>query len=99
MVKLFIVGFPKDMDEVEMVELFSTYGAVANVTIVTDKVTLASKGYGFISMADQLGAERAITAMNGATIDNRTITVRFAEDKQAPPVILSPLPRKKRPRR
>ena len=83
MVKLFIVGFPKDMQEIELVELFSAYGTVNTITIVTDKDSGESKGYGFITMTDQRGAERAIAAMDGAEIDHRKISVRVAEDKRS----------------
>jgi RNA recognition motif-containing protein len=83
MPKLFIVGFPRDMEEVELVELFSNYGIVNIVTIVTDQITGESKGYGFITMADGAGAERAITALDQAEIDGRVISVRFTDDKIA----------------
>jgi RNA recognition motif-containing protein len=86
MAKLFIVGFPKDMEEIELVEMFSVYGTVNTVTIITDKDTGASKGYGFITMTDDAGAERAIAALDGAEIDDRQINVRIADDKnQAKP--------------
>jgi len=81
MAKLFIVGFPKDMEEIELVEMFSIYGTVHSVTIITDIDTGESKCYGFITMTDQQGAERAIEAMDGASIDDRQISVRFADDK------------------
>jgi len=84
MTKLFIVGFPRDMQEIELVESFSAYGQVSTITIVTDKETGKSKGYGFITMTDEAGAKRAIEAMNGATIGDRQISVRTAEDKSAP---------------
>jgi RNA recognition motif-containing protein len=106
MAKLFIVGFPRDMQEIELVELFSAHGTVNTVTIVTDKSTGESKGYGFITMTDDAGAERAIQAMNGVMIDDRTITVRFAEEKQPAKPVASgrrdnrtATPRPKRPRR
>ncbi|OOQ58438.1 RNA recognition motif domain-containing protein [Mucilaginibacter pedocola] len=81
MVKLFIVGIPRDMDEVELVELFSAHGTVDTVTVVTNRVTGESKGYGFITMADPAGAERAIAALDQAEIDGRTVSVRFAEER------------------
>ena len=81
MAKLFIIGFPRDMEEVELVELFSNHGIVNAVTIITDQYTSESKGYGFITMADVAGAERAIAALDQAEIDGRVISVRFAEDK------------------
>jgi RNA recognition motif-containing protein len=106
MAKLFIVGFPKDMQEIELVELFSAHGAVNTVTIVTDKDTGESKGYGFITMTDDAGAERAIQELDGMQIDGRTLNVRFAEEKQPAKPVVSPrrnnrpeVPRLKRPRR
>ncbi|HMG08404.1 MAG TPA: hypothetical protein VK609_07830 [Mucilaginibacter sp.] len=82
MIKLFIVGFPRDMEEIELVELFSAYGTVNTITIITDKFTGKSLGYGFIMMTDQAGADRAIAAMDGASIDGRQISVRVAVDKR-----------------
>ncbi|RKR83284.1 RNA recognition motif-containing protein [Mucilaginibacter gracilis] len=83
MAKLFIVGFPKDMQEIELMEIFSIHGAVNTVTVITDKDTGESKGYGFITMTDDAGASRAITALDGVEIDGRTMSVRFAEEKNA----------------
>jgi RNA recognition motif-containing protein len=106
MAKLFIVGFPKDMQEIELVELFSAHGTVNTVTIVTDKNTGESKGYGFITMTDDAGAERAIQELDGMQIDARTLNVRFAEEKQPAKPAANPrrdnrteAPRPKRPRR
>ncbi|EHQ24261.1 RNA recognition motif domain-containing protein [Mucilaginibacter paludis] len=90
MAKLFIVGFPKDMQEIELVELFSQHGIVNTVTIVTDMQTGESKGYGFITMTDDAGAQRAIDALNGASIDDRTISVRFAEEKNVAKPVSNP---------
>jgi RNA recognition motif-containing protein len=94
MAKLFIVGFPKDMQEIELVEMFSIHGAVNTVTIVTDQLSGANKGYGFITMTDDAGAHRAIHALDGINIDGRTFSVRFAGENLAPVT-----PRQKRPRR
>ena len=110
MAKLFIVGFPKDFQQIALVELFSIHGTVNTVTLVTDKETGQPKGYGFITMNDDAGAERAIAALNGTTIGGRTVSVRFADEKPsspiAPPKTANPRPdnrirdfRPKRPRR
>lgn len=94
MTKLFVVGLPRDMEETELLEIFSAYGQVGLITIVTEKETGQSKGYAFVHMDDKAGAQRAIDALNGAEIDDRTITVRIAEK---PPVVEKG-PKKKRPR-
>ncbi|MCR8557372.1 RNA-binding protein [Mucilaginibacter sp. BJC16-A38] len=84
MAKLFIVGFPKNIQEIELVEMFSLHGTVNTVTIVTDKVTGEPKGYAFITMTDDAGAGRAISALDGVKMGDRTLNVRFAEEKPAP---------------
>jgi RNA recognition motif-containing protein len=96
MTKLFIVGIPRDMDETELLEIFTPYGQVGIVTVVTDMQTGQSKGFGFVHMEDQAGADRAIKALDGAEIDDRKISVRIAENKQA--VVVEAGPKKKRPR-
>lgn len=83
MAKVFIVGFPKDMQDIELVEIFSIHGAVNTVTIVTDQLTSANKGYGFFTMTDDAGARRAIKAFDGVIIDGRTINVQFAGENIA----------------
>lgn len=103
MTKLFVVGFPRDMDKTELLELFSLHGMVDLVTVITDKETGVSQGYGFIHMNDEAGANRAIAALNGAEIDDRKITVRVADAKPEPvqPAFQPQKPptRAKRPRR
>ncbi|HSY60407.1 MAG TPA: hypothetical protein VK796_00970 [Cytophaga sp.] len=83
MIKLFIVGFPKDMEETELKEMFSKYGEVASVKIITEQATGKSRGYGFLRMKDHAGAVRAIEVMDRVEIDGRQISVRIAADKQA----------------
>ncbi|WP_345948985.1 RNA-binding protein [Mucilaginibacter sp. PAMB04274] len=84
MAKLFIVGFPKDFQQIALVELFSLHGTVNTVTLVTDKETGQPKGYGFITMTDDAGAKRAIAALDGTKMEGRTISVRFADEKSLP---------------
>jgi len=82
MIRLFVVGFPRNMAETALLELFSLHGAVEMITIVTDQGTRQSKGYGFVHMADEPAAERAVRELDGMMIGERVLSVRFAEDKQ-----------------
>ncbi|MCC8407517.1 RNA-binding protein [Mucilaginibacter sp. UR6-1] len=82
MTKLFIVGIPRDMDEAELTEICHQYGHVASVKIITDMESGQSKGYGFINMVDELSATAVIKALDGGTIDDRTISVRLADRQQ-----------------
>ena len=78
MVKLFIVGYPLDMTEMELIELVSAHGMLHNMVLMRDDITGKPKGYGFLEMLDKQGAERVIAALNGYTLGGRTLTVKFA---------------------
>lgn len=107
MTKLFAVGFPRDLDEMQLAQLFAPYGDIELLTIVRDKLTLESKGFGFVHMKTATGAQEAVQALNGTTFGDRQMEVRFTEDKEAPPAkplykavqkTKIPEPKKKRPR-
>jgi RNA recognition motif-containing protein len=80
MIKLFIVGFPLDIDDAELVELFTKQGPVQNAHFVTDKYTNKHKGFGFIEMEDEEGANHAIATLNGIVLKGRKITVKLADE-------------------
>lgn len=80
MIKLFVVGYPLDIQDAELIEVFSIHGMIHSIQLLTDKNTGKHKGYGFIEMVDQMGAERAIAAVNGMVIKGRKITVKLADE-------------------
>lgn len=82
MVKLFVVGYPLDIQEAELIEIFSIHGMIHSISLLTDKVTHVHKGFGFIEMVDESGAERAIKALNGLVIRGRKIKVKLAEENR-----------------
>ncbi|RFZ90451.1 hypothetical protein D0C36_21935 [Mucilaginibacter conchicola] len=84
MTKLFVVGFPREMDEMALAQLFGPHGDIDILTIVRDKFTKQSKGFGFIHMKDEEGAQLAIEALDGKEFGDRKLEVRIAEDKPAP---------------
>jgi len=105
MTKLFAVGFPRAFDEMQLAQLFMPYGDIELITIVSDKFTKQSKGFGFIHMKDEQGATSAITALDGFDFGERKMEVRLADEKPKSPVkptynkISAAQPvRKKRPR-
>jgi len=107
MVKLFVSGFPLDIEEIELVKMFSLHGDVKTIKLVRDKKTRVCKGYGFIEMADEASAENAIAALDGQPMGDRSLTVKIRPDEPvaaAPPVYRKPQKifepvKKKRPRR
>lgn len=86
MIKLFVVGYPLDIQEAEMIELFSIHGMVDSIDLLADKITHQPKGFGFVQMIDQPGADRAIAALNGIVLKGRKMTVKLAdEDRERKP--------------
>jgi RNA recognition motif-containing protein len=79
MIKLFIVGYPLDIQESELIEIFSIHGMLHSISLLTDR-TGKAKGYGFVEMMDQAGAERAIAALSGMVLRGRKITVKVADE-------------------
>lgn len=61
-------------------EAFASYGTVTSASVVSDRETGRSRGFGFVEMSD--GAEEAIRALNGADLDGRTLTVNEARPRE-----------------
>mgnify|MGYP003552902858 CR=1 FL=1 len=78
---IFVGSLPFSIDEADLRESFEVYGSVSSVKIITDKFTGRSKGFGFIEMENDEEAQKAITELNGATVEGRTIVVNKSEPK------------------
>jgi len=83
MIKLFVVGFPREMDEMQLAQLFAPYGEIKLLTIARDQIGGKSKGFGFIQIEDE-GAKQAINALDGYSFGDRKLEVRIAGDKKQP---------------
>lgn len=75
---LHVGSLPFEIDVNTLRAFFEIYGEVTNITIVTDKISGLSKGFGFVEIPNHTNAEKAITNLNGKTILDRTITVQPA---------------------
>jgi len=67
----------------ELEELFSQYGTVSSVRIITDRDSGRSKGFGFLEMPEQAEANEAIEKLNGFNLDGRPLKVN--ESRPRPP--------------
>jgi RNA recognition motif-containing protein len=76
MVKLFIGGFPLDMDEIELAKLIAPHGDIDTLKIVRDKKTRICKGYAFVEMKGREAAEEVIAALDGTEIGDRKLSVK-----------------------
>jgi len=67
--------------EEELRKVFEAYGQVDRVTILTDRDTGRSRGFGFVEMANAEEGDKAIAGVNGAQIGGRTLNVNEARPK------------------
>ncbi len=80
--KLYVGSLPFSTTEEELHELFSSYGAIVSVRIVTDKFTGMSKGFGFVEMENGDDARKAVEGLNGKALNGRTLIVNEARPEQ-----------------
>ena len=81
--KLFIGGLPSRTTGDELRDAFSKAGTVASASIVTDRETGRSRGFGFVEMESDSDAEAAIAMWNGKEFGGRMLTVSDARPKAA----------------
>jgi len=86
--KIYVGNMNYQTTEQALSNLFSQYGEVVSSTIIKDRYTQQSKGFGFVEMADAQAAEAAIATLNNQEFEGRRLRVNVAENK----------PRESRPR-
>ncbi|KAG7387346.1 hypothetical protein PHYBOEH_008267 [Phytophthora boehmeriae] len=74
--KVIVVGIPKTLDDAQLSELFSDFGAVAEAKVVMDANTNASRGFGFVTFTAGSAMRAAIKGMNRKQFQGRTLNVR-----------------------
>jgi len=77
--KLYVGGLSYDTTEATLKETFAAAGTVESATIIMDKMTNRSKGFGFVEMSTEEEAKKAIETINGTELDGRTLTVNEAK--------------------
>lgn len=76
--KLYVGNLSYSTDEAELQNVFSQYGEVTSVNIITDKMTGRARGFGFVEMATAEGAKAAVEATNGMELRGRQLRVNEA---------------------
>ena len=81
MKNIFVGNLDFNTSEDELRRLFEAHGQVDRVSIMTDRDTGRSRGFGFVEMTSAEDGEKAIAAMNGSQIGGRTLNVNEARPK------------------
>jgi len=78
---IFVGNLSFNTNEDELRQMFESYGQVDRVSILTDRDTGRSRGFGFVEMSSNEDGDKAITALNGSQLGGRTINVNEARPK------------------
>ena len=82
-VKLFVGGLSFSTSSERLRETFASVGSVESASVVTDRDTGRSRGFGFVEMASQEEANEAVRRLNGTELDGRQIKVEVAKSGTA----------------
>ena len=83
--KLYVGNLSYNTTQETLESLFSQAGNVSEVAIVMDRMTNRPRGFAFVTMSTPEEAQKAIDAMNGASLDGRNLTVNIARPKEERP--------------
>ena len=81
MKNLFVGNMNFQTSESDLRALFEPFGEIVRIQVMTDRDTGRSRGFGFVEMADDEAATKAIAALNGKELDGRALNVNEARPK------------------
>lgn len=79
--KIYVGNLNYSTTQDQLGELFAQYGDVRELSIIYDRYTNQSKGFGFVEMEDDSAADAAISALNGVELDGRSLRVNEARER------------------
>ncbi|MGB6882228.1 MAG: RNA-binding protein [Microgenomates group bacterium] len=83
--RLFVGGLPYSITDSQLEEMFSKMGTVVSATVITDRDTGRSKGFGFVEMENDKEADEAIEKLNETELEGRKIAVNVARPREERP--------------
>jgi RNA recognition motif-containing protein len=85
MKNLYVGNLPHSTTEAELRNIFEVHGTIEKITLVMDRDTGRSRGFGFVEMTNASEADKAIAALNGTDLGGRTLTINEAKPKPERP--------------
>ncbi len=79
---IYVGNLPHETTESELTDAFAAYGSVNSASIIKDKFTGKSRGFGFVEMPDDSEASDAIKSLGGQEMGGRTLTVNEARPRK-----------------
>ncbi len=81
--KLYVGNLSFQATEQDLTELFSKHGTVVETKLIMDRETQRPRGFGFVTMGSAEEGQRAISALNGQSVDGRNLTVNEAKPMES----------------
>jgi cold-inducible RNA-binding protein len=78
---IYVGNLSREVTEDELRTEFEVFGKVASLTIIKDRISGESRGFGFVEMPDKVEAQAAINSLNGKEMKGRTLTVNEGRPK------------------
>jgi RNA recognition motif-containing protein len=82
---IYVSNLSFNVQDEDLKEFFAPYGEVSSAKIINDRETGKSRGFGFVELADDEAAKKAIAELDGATVEGRAIKVMEAKPKEDKP--------------
>ncbi|MDA3799202.1 MAG: RNA-binding protein [Kiritimatiellae bacterium] len=82
---IYVGNLSYSMTDGDLEEAFAEFGSVTSATVIMDRDSGRSKGFGFVEMANDADAEKAIESLNGADVQGRDIKVNQARPREERP--------------
>src|ERR1043165_6176810 len=82
---IYVSNLSFNIQDEDLKEFFTPYGEVTSAKIINDRETGRSRGFGYVEMSDDAASKKAITELNDATVDGRSIKVMEAKPKEDKP--------------
>jgi RNA recognition motif-containing protein len=79
---IYVSNLSFNTQDEDLKKLFTPYGEVSSAKVINDKITGQSKGFGFVEMANDEAAKKAIEELNNGTIDGRSVKVMEARPRE-----------------
>lgn len=83
--KLYVGNLPYSVRDESLRAAFEQYGAIASATVIMDRASGRSKGFGFVEFENDADADAAVAAMNGTELEGRQLVVNEARPMEERP--------------
>jgi cold-inducible RNA-binding protein len=83
--KLYVGNLPYSFNDDSLKDMFSSYGNIVSASVIFDKMSGRSKGFGFVELEDDAAAQKAIAELNNKDVEGRNLVVSIARPREERP--------------